>query len=59
MAFAYRDRYGVLHCTKNYDNAVNYAKGKVVAGNFLCKQGYPVVYGKKVFSYSKWGYLLG
>lgn len=43
MAFAYRDKTGMLHCTDHKDTAYKYAAGgKVVEYNGLCSGGYPL-----------------
>ncbi len=51
MAYAYRDKYGILHCVKGKALAERYAKGQVVKYDGDCKGGYPTVDGLAIFDY--------
>ena len=51
MAYAYRDKYGILHCVKSKALADRYAKGKVVKYDGACEGGYPTLDGLAIFDY--------
>lgn len=53
MAYAYRDKYGILHCVKSKALADRYAKGQVAEYNGACEGGYPTVDGLAVFDYGE------
>jgi hypothetical protein len=48
MAFAYLDKYSVLHVVENMQIAVNATSGKVVETSIEHEGGYPVVDGEVV-----------
>jgi hypothetical protein len=52
MAYAYRDKYGILHCTEHKNTAEKYAAGNIVAYDGPCQGGYPVLDdGVEIFDY--------
>lgn len=51
MAYAYRDKYGILHAVEGKEEAKQYAAGKIVAYEGEHSGGYPVIGGQKIFDY--------
>ena len=52
MAYAYCDKYGVLHIVDKMETALNnHGKGQVVATDYPNKHGYPTCKGESIFVY--------
>lgn len=51
MAYAYRDKYGILHVTKDREEAERFAVSQVVEYIGEYSGGYLVIGGQKIFDY--------